>query len=241
MVAAMAGDQWSLPKVEQHRRRSVGAARCKRSKPAATIPFFDVTTGHWGPHRGKESSLIRPGSPAVTVLAVAAANATRTSVAKAEASRRKRCAQQGEPSRPPFLLCIAAHFFPHMTAWKSAAGLKTEGRPLANPVVREEGDDRAREKPFRAAPQLWGACCLAGRHLRAAAFLPWGNGDPPRFQYSTKSEWSLCSNQKIRTARGPLFRSGVVDLTAPSACAIRFSNHKAWKLAIWIYARLMRQ
>ncbi len=88
-----------------------------------------------------------------------------------------------------------------MTAWKSAAGLKTEGRPLANPVVREEGDDRAREKPFRAAPQLWGACCLAGRHLRAPAFLPWGNGDPPRFHYSTKSEWSLCSNQKIRTAR----------------------------------------
>jgi hypothetical protein len=83
MVAAMAGDQWSLPKVEQHRRRSGGAARCKRSKPAATIPFFDVTTGHCGPHRGKESSLIRPGSPAVTVLAVAAANATRTSVPKA--------------------------------------------------------------------------------------------------------------------------------------------------------------
>ena len=162
MVAAMAGDQWSLLKVEQHRRRSGGAARCKRSKPAATIPFFDVTTGHCGPHRGKESSLIRPGSPAVTVLAVAAANATRTSVAKAEASRRKRCAQQGEPSRPPFLLCIAAHFFPHMTAWKSAAGLKTEGRPLANPAVGEEGDDRAREKPFRAAPQLWGACCWQG-------------------------------------------------------------------------------
>src|SRR5258708_20550619 len=132
-------------------------------------------------HSGITRLSIRPGSPAVTVLAVAAANATRTSVAKAEASRRKRCAQQGEPSRPPFLLCIAEHFFPHMTAWKSAAGLKTEGRPLANPVVREEGDDRAREKPFRAPPQPWGACSLSGRHLRAAASLPYGNSQPPRF------------------------------------------------------------